>query len=281
MGAPGVHRYWGRPDATAEAIQDGWFLTGDIGCATEAEGDGAVAGQRSFKILGRASVDIIKSGGFKLSALEIERELLAHPRVHDAAVVGVTDDTWGERVVAVLVAEPAPGGEKGTSAEQPAVLDAAELKAFLRGRLAPYQVPSEFRFMAELPRNAMGKVGKKELRKTIEAEVTVAAATNTMSDLFAEEIEALQAIYGDEFSVDEYARYAVAIPGLGSLLFWASERYPADAPPAYRLELDPAVEWRDRNSSGDVHAELQRLWLERAGSVVVYDWVEWLRLNKD
>ena len=86
--------YFRRPEATASAFRDGWFVTGD----TVAKDDHGY-----FRILGRTSVDILKSGGYKLSALEIEEALREHPAVSDVAVVGVPDETWGDRVVACVV----------------------------------------------------------------------------------------------------------------------------------------------------------------------------------
>ncbi|KAJ3091383.1 Acyl-CoA synthetase member 3, mitochondrial [Quaeritorhiza haematococci] len=161
--------YWGRPDATKETFydltKDGslWFRTGDIAARTDTG---------YFKILGRASVDIIKTGGYKISALEIERELLEHPSVLDVAVVGIPDgkalkdtvqssstgteagNTWGERVGAMVVFR------KG--APTPNLTD---LRQFLRDRLAPHKIPSILLDVKELPRNAMGKVNKKDLLK--------------------------------------------------------------------------------------------------------------------
>ena len=84
--------YWRRPEVTArEFTSDGWFRTGDTARLT----DGV------FRILGRTSVDIIKSGGFKISALDVERRLLEHPDVQDVAVVGLPDLTWGQKVRSV------------------------------------------------------------------------------------------------------------------------------------------------------------------------------------
>ncbi|KAJ3113934.1 Acyl-CoA synthetase member 3, mitochondrial [Phlyctochytrium bullatum] len=146
--------YWGRPDATAETFtEDGWFKTGDI--ATRIPVPSSTPPTHYHKILGRASVDILKTGGHKLSALSIERELLSHPAVTDAAVVGVPDDVWGERVAAVVV----------TTGE----VEAAELRAWMRERVANWEVPSLWRVVGEMPRNAMGKVNKKELRRVFEA----------------------------------------------------------------------------------------------------------------
>ena len=101
---PNVFReYWGRPEATAEAFVDGWFRTGDI----------AVHEPEGYRLLGRSSVDIIKSGGEKISAIEIEETYRQHPDVADLAVVGVPDDEWGERVSAAVVARS--GVTRGSS----------------------------------------------------------------------------------------------------------------------------------------------------------------------
>ncbi len=86
--------YWKKPKATSETFdEEGWFKTGDV--ATVLNG--------YYKILGRASVDIIKSGGYKISALDIERELLEHPDISECAVVGVEDEEWGQKIVAIVV----------------------------------------------------------------------------------------------------------------------------------------------------------------------------------
>jgi len=141
---PGVFReYWRRPDATAEAFQDDWFRTGDV----------AVFENGVYRILGRSSVDIIKTGGYKVSALEIEEVLRTHPAIAECAVVGAPDPEWGERVSAAVVLRPAHG----------LTLDA--LRAWCKERLAPYKVPSQLAVVDELPRNAMGKVIKPEVRK--------------------------------------------------------------------------------------------------------------------
>jgi malonyl-CoA/methylmalonyl-CoA synthetase len=139
---PGVFlEYWQRPDETRAAFCEGWFRTGDI-----AEIDAG-----AFRILGRASVDIIKTGGFKVSALEIEDVIRAHPSVADCAVVGVADDEWGERVAACV--QLAPGS----------LLSLETLQDFARLRLAPYKIPRALRAVDALPRNAMGKVLKPDV----------------------------------------------------------------------------------------------------------------------
>ena len=138
--------YWKRPEETSKAFRDGWFLTGDV----------ALQEKGIYRILGRSSVDIIKTGGYKVSALEIEETLLTHPHIKECAVVGIPDPAWGERVVAALVMR------EGES------LDPGALKAWGKERLAPYKVPKDALEFQELPRNAMGKVAKPDLKKIIE-----------------------------------------------------------------------------------------------------------------
>ena len=135
--------YWDNPKATAESFHDGWFCTGDV----------AVIENGYFRIMGRSSVDIIKSGGYKLSALEIEGALLTHEKIAECAVIGVEDETWGEAVTAFVVLKP----------EQE--LSYAELKSWSESRMSPYKIPKVLRVMTELPRNAMGKVMKPQLKK--------------------------------------------------------------------------------------------------------------------
>jgi malonyl-CoA/methylmalonyl-CoA synthetase len=138
--------YWDDQRATREAFRDGWFRTGDV----------AVLDDGSYRILGRQSVDIIKTGGYKVSALEIEDVLLGNPDVQECAVVGTADPEWGERVTAAVV--PRPGAE----------LTVEALRGWAGERLAPYKVPSRVHFVDELPRNALGKVVKPELRGRLE-----------------------------------------------------------------------------------------------------------------
>lgn len=134
--------YWNRPDAAKESFtSDGWFRTGDV----------AVRENGIYRILGRKSVDIIKTGGYKVSALEIEEALRTHPAVSDCAVVGVDDEVWGQKVCAAIIAK--------------AQIDPKSLKSWAKERLAPYKVPSEIKIMDELPRNALGKPVKPEVAK--------------------------------------------------------------------------------------------------------------------
>jgi malonyl-CoA/methylmalonyl-CoA synthetase len=145
---PGLFsRYFERPEATREAFDDGWFKTGDT---VSEEGDG------TFRILGRTSVDILKSGGYKLSALEIEEVLREHPAIAEVAVVGMPDETWGERVVACII----PKG---------AAPSAEDVRAFAKERMASYKVPKDVIVMEDFPRSSVGKVIKPELVSRLRA----------------------------------------------------------------------------------------------------------------
>lgn len=135
--------YWRRPDETRHAFRDGWFRTGDVAAVD----DGV------YRLLGRTSVDIIKTGGYKVSALEIEEAAREHPSVSDCAVVGVPDADWGERVCAAVELRPN------------AALTLPELQEWIKSRLAPYKVPKDLRSVTTLPRNAMGKVVKPEVSR--------------------------------------------------------------------------------------------------------------------
>ena len=104
------------------------------------------------RIMGRLSVDIIKSGGYKLSALEIESVLLEHAGIEECAVIGLPDDTWGEAVTAVVVLR---GGNS---------LELGELRAWCKERMSVYKIPQRLRVVDALPRNAMGKVTKPAVR---------------------------------------------------------------------------------------------------------------------
>jgi malonyl-CoA/methylmalonyl-CoA synthetase len=139
-------RYWQRPDATREAFRDGWFRTGDI----------AVIDDGYWRILGRSSVDIIKTGGYKVSALEIEEALRTSADVADCAVVGIEDGEWGERVCAAVQLAADVDADGVTQ---------ARLSAWLTDRIAPYKLPRAWRFIDGLPRNAMGKVTKPAVKR--------------------------------------------------------------------------------------------------------------------
>ena len=133
--------YWGRPAETQAAFRDGWFRTGDT----------AVVEHGAYRLLGRTTVDIIKTGGFKVSALEIEEVLRLHPAIAECAVVGVADQEWGERVAAAIELRPR------------AVLSLQELQQWAKDHLAPYKVPRAMRTVEALPRNAVGKVVKPDV----------------------------------------------------------------------------------------------------------------------
>ncbi|MDE0864880.1 MAG: acyl-CoA synthetase [Rubripirellula sp.] len=135
--------YWQNPKATSESFDDGWFRTGDI----------AVLESGYYRIMGRQSVDIIKSGGYKLSALEIESVLLDHELIEQCAVVGMADDTWGESVAVACVLT------------QQAELNLQQLKDWCRDCMSPYKIPKRLLIVDGLPRNAMGKIQKPAVSK--------------------------------------------------------------------------------------------------------------------
>ncbi|MEX2565049.1 MAG: acyl-CoA synthetase [Cyclobacteriaceae bacterium] len=138
--------YWNKAQATREAFtSDGWFKSGDI----------AIFENSSYKILGRSSVDIIKSGGYKISALEIEEVLRSHPDIKDCGVVGIPDLEWGEIIAASLV----------LTDKNNMVISDQQLKDWLKDKLPGYKIPRKYLFQEELPRNVMGKVTKHELKK--------------------------------------------------------------------------------------------------------------------
>ena len=133
--------YWQQSEATAEAFRDSWFNTGDLGFLDETG---------VLTLVGRGK-ELIITGGFNVYPREVEEMLQTHPGVAEAAVIGLPDADLGERVVAVVVPHsPAPSAE--------------ELMEYCRARLAPYKKPREVRFVAALPRNAMGKIQKTVLR---------------------------------------------------------------------------------------------------------------------
>jgi malonyl-CoA/methylmalonyl-CoA synthetase len=133
--------YWARPDATRDVFRDGWFITGDT----------AVVENDVYRILGRTNIDILKTGGHKVSALEIEEALRRHPAIAECGVVGIPDAEWGERVAAAVVLKDGD------------VLDLQSLRTWARELLAPHKLPSRLLVIDALPRNAMGKVMKPAL----------------------------------------------------------------------------------------------------------------------
>ncbi len=130
--------YWNRANATDESFVEGWFRTGDV----------AVVEGGYYRIMGRRGVDIIKSGGYKLSALEIEASLLDHPAIAQCAVVGLPDEKWGETVATAVVLR---SGES---------LDPDSLHTWCKDRISSYKIPRRLLVVDQLPRNAMGKVEK-------------------------------------------------------------------------------------------------------------------------
>ena len=146
MGASVFREYWGKPDATRTAFRDGWFRTGDT----------AVIEDGVYRILGRSNVDILKTGGHKVSALEVEETLREHPSIAECAVVGVPDPEWGERVAAAVVTRNS------------CILEIEELRSWAKERIAAHKVPSRLLLLEALPRNAMGKVTKPAIRTLFE-----------------------------------------------------------------------------------------------------------------
>ena len=137
--------YWGNPETTKDSYKDGWFCTGDV----------AVIESGYYRIMGRSSVDIIKSGGYKLSALEIEGTLLTHDDIAECAVIGVEDEMWGEAVNAFLVLKP----DRELSYD--------DLKAWCEDKMSTYKIPKKTIIVDSLPRNAMGKVTKTALKELL------------------------------------------------------------------------------------------------------------------
>lgn len=134
--------YWNNDIETKKSFtKDGWFRTGDV----------VRVEQERYYIVGRISTDIIKSGGYKISALEIEEKVLEHSGVRECAVCGIPDETWGERVGVAIVWRGEP-------------IDLAALQVWLKDKLAVYKLPSLMANVSELPRNAMGKVLKQDVK---------------------------------------------------------------------------------------------------------------------
>ncbi|MFB0946808.1 MAG: acyl-CoA synthetase [Spirosomataceae bacterium] len=143
-GANVFKEYWQKPEATAGTFtDDGWFKTGDI--ATVVDG--------YYRILGRNSVDIIKSGGYKISALEIEEVLRTYPQINECAVVGLADEEWGELIAACLILF-----------DDSSDIDLKALTKWLKEKVPSYKIPRRYLIIEELPRNVMGKVTKQEVK---------------------------------------------------------------------------------------------------------------------
>ncbi len=134
--------YWDQPDATAEAVVEGWFHTGD----------GGVLDDDGYTVISDRKKDVIISGGENVSSIEVEDALFGHPAVAEVAVIGVPDETWGEMVMALVVlADGADASED-------------ELREHCRDRLAGYKIPKRVEFRPELARTATGKLQKFKLR---------------------------------------------------------------------------------------------------------------------
>ncbi len=143
-GARIMQEYFKREAETAEAVIDGWLHTGDIGYLDE----------NGYLFITGRTKDVIIRGGENISPGEIEACLQDHPKIEDAAVIGIPDAEWGEKVMAVVVPKP---GESVTK---------DELVQYCKGRLASFKAPSEVAVVEDLPRNPLGKVLKTDLRKT-------------------------------------------------------------------------------------------------------------------
>jgi malonyl-CoA/methylmalonyl-CoA synthetase len=163
--------YWRNEKATQEEHVEGedgkgrWFKTGDVAVRREVptaghSGQDWTKGPMYF-IRGRKSVDIIKSGGEKVSALEVERELLSLPQVAEAAVVAVPSGRWGQKVGAVVILK---GDQMGRSGKKWGPMD---MRRALRDRLANYKIPQVLKVVDDIPKNAMGKINKKSLVKEL------------------------------------------------------------------------------------------------------------------
>jgi acyl-CoA synthetase (AMP-forming)/AMP-acid ligase II len=135
--------YWEQPDATAEALEGGWFHTGDGGTLED-----------GYLTISDRKKDVIISGGENVSSIEVEDALFSHPAVAEVAVIGVPDEKWGETVKALVVLAPGAGPE----ADERALID------HCRSRLAHYKCPTSVELRDELPRTATGKLQKFKLR---------------------------------------------------------------------------------------------------------------------
>ncbi|KAF2254465.1 acetyl-CoA synthetase-like protein [Trematosphaeria pertusa] len=165
--------YWRNPEATAKEFVDDadgwgkWFKTGDVAVRRKVEGTGKSAQDWAhgplYFIQGRKSADIIKTGGEKVSALEIEREMLSLPQVSEVAVVGLPSEAWGQKVACVVVLS----GTGKTAGRGGRPWSALDMRRELKEILANYKIPQEMKVVESIPRNAMGKINKKQLIKQI------------------------------------------------------------------------------------------------------------------
>ena len=141
-----LKEYWKRPKTTKDSFHKGWFKTGDV----------AVLEGNYYKILGRKSVDIIKSGGYKLSALEIEDFLVKHPKIKECSVVGLNDKKWGEAVAVAIVIN----NQKKITLE--------ELTIWARENISNYKIPRILKIVDSLPKNSMGKINKTKVKEILQ-----------------------------------------------------------------------------------------------------------------
>ena len=137
--------YLNLADKTKESFKNGWFATGDV----------VMLEKGYYKILGRDSVDIIKSGGYKISALEIEDVLLRIPEIYECAVVGIPNDKWVEIVSAAVVIKEE-------------IIQSEEIQAWCSSYLSDYKIPRREIVMKNLPKNSMGKITKPKLKEVLE-----------------------------------------------------------------------------------------------------------------
>lgn len=141
-------KYWEREETTRRAFHQGWFRTGDM----------AIRKEGYFRIQGRKAIDIIKSGGYKVSALEIEETLRTHPSIRECAVVGIDDREWGQRVAVAVIPKE---GE---------IVDFSELRHWSAERMSRQKIPTRMLLVEELPRNSMGKVVKQRVSELFKAQ---------------------------------------------------------------------------------------------------------------
>jgi len=140
--------YWKEPEATQKAIIDAWFHTGDI----------AVKKNGFFKFLGRSNLDIINTGGYTISALEVEEVLLSHPFINQCAVLGVEDATWGQRVCAAVVLKE---GHDSITIDS--------LRQWSKRRISTYKIPTQLLILNELPHTELNKIAKSAIKKFLES----------------------------------------------------------------------------------------------------------------
>ncbi|KAL0319268.1 UNVERIFIED_CONTAM: Malonate--CoA ligase [Sesamum angustifolium] len=153
--------YWKLPEVTKQSFIDGgFFKTGDAARVDE---------EGYYVILGRTNADIMKVGGYKLSALEIEAVLLEHPTISECCVLGLPDKDYGEAVCAIII--PDSEIKRKREEELKPALTLEELSMWAKEKLAPYKIPTRLLLWESLPRNAMGKVNKKELKKQLADQV--------------------------------------------------------------------------------------------------------------